>query len=47
VEFCLRREICIHEQIALDTQNNRKVEDNPNLNANLAIFVLSRAGCHS
>ena len=43
VEFCHRRQIRIHEQISLDTQTGRKVEDNPNLNANVAIFVLSRA----
>jgi homoserine O-acetyltransferase len=46
VEFCERREIRIHEQIALDTQTGRKVDHNPNLNAHVAIFVLSQAAPH-
>ena len=42
VEFCERRGIRIHEQIALDTQTGLKVDHNPNLNADVAIFVLSQ-----
>ena len=40
-EFCGQHCIRIHEQIALDTHSGRKMDDNPNLNADLAIFVLS------
>ena len=40
-EFCSKLGICIHEQIALDTHTGQQIDDNPNLNADLAIFVLS------
>ena len=41
-DFCRDKGITIHQQIALDTSHDRRVEDNPNLNADTAIFVLSR-----
>jgi homoserine O-acetyltransferase len=41
-EFCAERGIAIHQQIALDTQAGVEVTDDPNLNADLAIVVLSR-----
>ena len=40
IEFCGEQGIRIHEQIALDTHARRQVDDDPNLNADLAIFVL-------
>lgn len=40
-EFCCRHDIRIHERIALDTRSGRPVDDDPNLNADLAIFVIS------
>ncbi|MHB8970711.1 MAG: homoserine O-acetyltransferase MetX [Pirellulaceae bacterium] len=40
IEFCGEQGIRIHEQIALDTQARQQVDDDPNLNADLAIFVL-------
>ncbi len=42
-DFCRDRGIRVHRQIALDTESSREVFDNPNLNADLAIFVISRA----
>jgi homoserine O-acetyltransferase len=42
-DFCRERGIQVHRQIALDTEGAREVFDNPNLNADLAIFVISRA----
>jgi homoserine O-acetyltransferase/O-succinyltransferase len=41
-EFCSGHGVCIHQRIALDTRSGRTVDDDPNLNADLAIFVLSR-----
>ncbi|MBN1342503.1 MAG: homoserine O-acetyltransferase [Phycisphaerae bacterium] len=41
-DFCLARRIEVHRRIALDTENTRQIDDDPNLNADLAIFVLSR-----
>jgi homoserine O-acetyltransferase/O-succinyltransferase len=43
-EFCRDQDIRIHQQIALDTETDRDVPDDedPNLNADLAIFVISR-----
>jgi hypothetical protein len=32
----------VHRQIALDTEADREVFDDPNLNADLAIFVIGR-----
>jgi homoserine O-acetyltransferase len=41
-EFCALRRIRVHQRIALDTEEGREVNDNPNLYADMAIFVLSR-----
>jgi homoserine O-acetyltransferase len=41
-EFCSRHQVRIHQRIALDTRSGRPVDDDPNLNADLAIFVISR-----
>lgn len=42
-DFCGRRGITVHRRVALDTEDNwREVADDPNLNADLAIFVISR-----
>jgi homoserine O-acetyltransferase len=40
--FCTEQGINIHQRIWLDTRRQRKVDDDPNRNANLAILVLSR-----
>ncbi|NQU12266.1 homoserine O-acetyltransferase [bacterium] len=41
-EFCRQKQIRIHRQIGLDTEQGTEVSADPNLNADLAIFVLSR-----
>lgn len=41
-EFCADRNIRIHQRIALDTRSNRTIEADPNLNADVAIFVISK-----
>ncbi|HEY5915033.1 MAG TPA: homoserine O-acetyltransferase [Verrucomicrobiae bacterium] len=41
-DFCRQRNIRVHRQIALDTETNKEVAESPNLNADLAIFVISR-----
>jgi len=41
-EFCSAHNVQIHQRIALDTRSGQPVDDDPNLNADLAIFVLSR-----
>ena len=41
-DFCQEKGIRIHQQIALDTEAGRTVVDNPNLNADMAIAVISR-----
>jgi homoserine O-acetyltransferase len=41
-DFCRAKNIAIHRQIALDTETGCEVFENPNLNADLAIFVISR-----
>jgi homoserine O-acetyltransferase len=41
-EFCRDEGIRIHERVFLDTEARRRVTDDPNLNADLAIVVLSR-----
>jgi len=43
-EFCRQKNIRIERQIALDTEAGREVFQDPNLNADLAIFVISRSG---
>jgi homoserine O-acetyltransferase len=41
-DFCREKGITIHQQIALDTEAGRTVQDDPNLNADMAIVVVSR-----
>jgi len=41
-EFCREEGIQIHQHVALDTEAGRTVDDDPNLNADMAIVVLSR-----
>ncbi len=41
-EFCRKRDIQIHEQIALDTEEGSVVTEEANLFADMAIFVISR-----
>jgi homoserine O-acetyltransferase/O-succinyltransferase len=41
-EFCRDHGITIHEAVALDTENGRRISEDPNRNADLAIVVLSR-----
>jgi homoserine O-acetyltransferase len=40
-KFCAEKGIQIHRKIALDTEQAREITEDPNLNADLAIFVLS------
>jgi methionine biosynthesis protein MetW len=40
--FCDDKGIEVHKRVALDTEADREVTDDPNRNADLAIFVLSR-----
>jgi len=41
-DFCRQKNIQVHRHIALDTETKAEVFDHPNLNADLAIFVISR-----
>jgi homoserine O-acetyltransferase len=41
-DFCRMRRIRIHREIALDTEAGREVHQDPNRNADLSIFVISR-----
>jgi homoserine O-acetyltransferase/O-succinyltransferase len=41
-DFCREKGITIHQQIALDTEAGRAVADDPNLNADMAIVVISK-----
>ena len=41
--FCEEKAIRVHRRIALDTSTRREVFEDPNRNADLAIFVISRA----
>ncbi|MBN1837786.1 MAG: homoserine O-acetyltransferase [Spirochaetales bacterium] len=41
-ELCRERGIRIHRKIALDTEAGREIDQDPNRNADLAIFVISR-----
>jgi homoserine O-acetyltransferase len=43
-DFCARKKVHIQKRIALNTQSGVEVFDDPNLNADLAIFVISRNG---
>jgi homoserine O-acetyltransferase len=42
-DFCSRQDIVVHRRIALDTEAGREVSEEPNRNADLAIFVIGRA----
>lgn len=42
-DFCRQEGIHVHQRIALDTEASKEIFDDPNLNADLAIFVLSKA----
>ena len=42
-DFCRDRNLRVHRRVALDTEAKGEVFDHPNLNADLAIFVISRA----
>ena len=42
-DFCRKKQIRVHRRIALDKEAGVEVFDDPNLNADLAIFVISRA----
>jgi methionine biosynthesis protein MetW len=41
-EFCRARGIAVHQCIGLDTEEDAVVTDDPNLRADMAIFVISR-----
>jgi homoserine O-acetyltransferase len=41
-DFCRAKNISVHRQIALDTEAGTEVSDDPNTNADLAIFVIGR-----
>ena len=41
-EFCRAKQVHIHRRITLDTEAGTEVREDPNLNADLAIFVISR-----
>jgi homoserine O-acetyltransferase len=43
-EFCASRGIRIDREIYLDTETDSRIEHDPNLNADVAIFLLSREG---
>ncbi|HSA09284.1 MAG TPA: homoserine O-acetyltransferase [Candidatus Paceibacterota bacterium] len=42
-DFCRQKNFQVHRRIALDTEARAEVFEHPNLNADLAIFVISRA----
>jgi homoserine O-acetyltransferase len=42
-EFCRQKQVRVHRRIALDTEARKEVFDDPNRNADLAIFLLSQA----
>ena len=41
-DFCAAKGVKVHRRITLDTEAGRDIRDDPNLNADLAIFVISR-----
>lgn len=41
-DFCARKGIRTHRKIYLDSESHRSITEDPNLNADVAIFVLSR-----
>ena len=40
--YCAQKGIAIHKSLALDTEAGREIAEDPNLNADLAIVVISR-----
>ena len=42
-DFCLQKGLHVHRRIALDTEAGTEIFDDPNLNADLAIFVIGRS----
>jgi homoserine O-acetyltransferase len=42
-DFCAARQVRVQRRIFLDTESDREITDDPNLNADLAIFVISRS----
>jgi homoserine O-acetyltransferase/O-succinyltransferase len=42
-DFCREKQIQVHRRVALDTEAGVEVFEHPNLNADLAIFVISRS----
>jgi homoserine O-acetyltransferase len=40
-DFCHEKHLHVHRRIALDTENHAEIFDDPNLDADLAIFVIS------
>ncbi len=42
-DFCREKHIQVHRRIALDTEAGTEVSEEPNLNADLAIFVIGRS----
>ena len=41
-DFCRVKQVRIHRRIALDTEKHAEIFEEPNLNADMAIFVISR-----
>ncbi len=41
-EFCQAKQVRIHQRIYFDTQSHQRITADPNLNADIAIFVISR-----
>jgi len=41
-DFCTEKRLHVHRRIALDTEKHSEIFDEPNLNADLAIFVISQ-----
>jgi homoserine O-acetyltransferase len=41
-DLCRDKGITIHQRVALDTETGREVHDDPNLNADMAIVVISK-----
>ncbi len=41
-DFCRRRAVRVHQSVALDLESGREIADDPNLMADMAIFVISR-----
>jgi homoserine O-acetyltransferase/O-succinyltransferase len=41
-DFCLAKKLQVHRRIALDTEKHAEIFDEPNSNADMAIFVISQ-----